>query len=359
LCQNAAPNLAESEALSAVDLIRPSLDIGEMRRRLAVFCREKYDDPTAEIVHIEVMPGHAGFAWGFTVEAAETRDSWFIRLPPPNVRRRGTADVLRQVAALNALEGSEVPHCSVKWSGDEQKWFGSPYFVTELLHGDVLRLGKGEWAGRLKEEALLQLGREAMQALVGIHRIDTNRVGYLGAPVPLDEDVTRWDTFLERAADPHRLADAASVRGLLLEKCPEHARIGLCHGDFQSANLFCSQNQPRLLAVIDWELTGIGAVLNDLGWVCTFSDRQAWAPGHSRGNFLDATRLEALYVDAWGSGVPDIAWYRALACYKFAIITGFNLSLHRRGKRIDAAWEETKRSMKPLIQRASELLESL
>ncbi len=344
--------------------LRPSsvanaLDIGEMRRRLAVFCREKYDDPTAEIVHIEVMPGHAGFAWGFTVEAADARDSWFIRLPPPNVRWRGTADVLRQVAALNALEGSDVPHCSVKWSGDDQKWFGSPYLVTELLQGDVLRLGKGEWAGRLKKDQLLQIGREAMRALAGIHRIDTNRVGYLGAPVPLDEDVTRWDTFLERAADAHRLDGAASVRGLLLEKCPKQAHIGLCHGDFQSANLFCSQDQPRLLAVIDWELTGIGAVLNDLGWICTFSDRQAWTPGQGRGHFLDAARLEALYVEAWGESVSDIAWYRALACYKFAIITGFNLSLHRRGKRVDATWEETKRSMKPLMQRAGELLESL
>jgi len=337
------------------------LDIGEMRRRLAVFCRAKYDDPTAEVVHIEVMPGHAGFSWGFTVESGDARDSWFIRLPPPNVRWQGTADVLRQVAALNALDGSDVPHCRVKWSGDDLEWFGSPYFVTNLLQGDVLRFGKGEWAGRLKEEERLQIGREAMRALVGIHRIDTDKVRYLGAPIPLKEDVTRWDAFLERAADTHRLAGAASVRGLLLEKCPRDAQIGLFHGDFQSANLFCSRPpaQPKLLAVIDWELTGIGAVLSDLGWVCTFSDRQAWTPGHSRGNFLDAERLETLYAEAWGKRVPDVAWYRALACYKFAIITGFNLSLHRRGKRIDPAWEETKLSMRPLIKRASELLESL
>ena len=329
-----------------------------MRKRLSRFCRHKYRDETAEVVHVEVMPGHAGFSWGFTVEIEDRRDSWFIRLPPPNVRWRGTADVLRQVAALNALDGSEVPHCSVKWSGDDLKWFGSPYFVTELLSGDVLRLGKGEWAGRLTNEQLVEIGRQVMQALAGIHRIDTSKVGYLGAPVPLDDDVTRWDTFLERAADPHRLIDAAGVRRRLLEKRPSQAHIGLFHGDFQSANLFCSQDDPRLLAVIDWELTGVGAVLNDLGWICTFSDRAAWMPGHARGEFLDAERLEALYVEAWGAPVPDIAWYRALACYKFAIITGFNLSLHRRGKRVDATWEETKRSMASLMRRAAELLEA-
>ena len=335
------------------------MNINEMKQRLSRFCRAKYEDSTADVVHIEVMPGHAGFSWGFTVEVRDKRDAWFIRLPPPNVRWRGTADVLRQVAALNALDGTDVPHCSVKWCGDDLKWFGCPYFVTELLQGDVLRLGKGEWAGRLKDSQLMKIGREAMQALAGIHRIDTASLDYLGAPVPLNDDVTRWDTFLDRAADPHRLAGAANVRRLLLEKSPPDARTGLFHGDFQSANLFCSQDEARLLAVIDWELTGVGAVLNDLGWICTFSDKHAWARGHRRGDFLDAERLEALYIEAWGSEVPDIAWYRALACYKFAIIAGFNLSLHRRGKRVDESWEETKRSMKPLIDRAAELLEGL
>lgn len=334
------------------------MDLPQIKLRLAKFCRTKYQDPKAEIVHVEVMPGHAGFSWGFTVESRDLRESWFIRLPPPNVRWRGTADVLRQVAALNALDGTEIPHCGVKWSGADLKWFGCPFFVTPLLRGDVLRVAKGEWGGRLTQEEILSIGHQAMRALVGIHRVDTAKLGYLGDPVPLDEDVTRWDTFFERAAERDRLADAPSVRGLLLKKRPEEIQVGLFHGDFQSSNLFCSLSDPKLLAVIDWELTGIGAVLNDLGWICTFSDKEAWAPGH-RGSFLDAKRLEALYVEAWGAPVPDIAWYRALACYKFAIITGFNLSLHRRGKRVDESWEESKRSMTPLIDRAMELLESL
>lgn len=334
------------------------MDISEIKRRLVRFCRAKYRDQHAEIVHIEVMPGHAGFSWGFTVESHKARESWFIRLPPPHVRWRGTADVLRQVAVLNALDGTDIPHCSVKWSGADLEWFGCPYFVTPLLQGDVLRVAKGEWGGRLKPNEMLVIGRQAMNALAGIHKIDTAKLDYLGDPVALDEDVTRWDTFFERAAEPGRLANAPRVRSLLLQKRPDNTHIGLFHGDFQSANLFCSVSEPELLAVIDWELTGIGAVLNDLGWMCTFSDKEAWAPGH-RGSFLDAGRLEALYIDAWGAPVPDIAWFRALACYKFAIITGFNLSLHRRGKRVDETWEESKRSMKPLIDRATELLEQL
>ena len=309
------------------------------------------------------MPGHAGFSYGFSVERGGGEvESWFIRLPPPNVRWRGTADVLRQVAALNALDGTDVPHCSVRWSGDDTAWFGCPYFVVPKLEGDVLRLGAGEWAERLTDERRFDLGRQAMAALAGIHRVDVAKTPYLGDPVPFAADVERWDRFFERAADPERLARAPECRRRLLETLPTDAPVGIFHGDFQTANLFCATsgaNAGELLAVIDWELVGIGATLNDLGWICTFSDRAAWAGGAERAMFLTPDALADLYAQAQGDGGASarrLNWFRALAAYKFAIITGFNLSLHRRGKRVDPSWEVTKLSMAPLIDRALELL---
>ncbi|MCY4143297.1 MAG: phosphotransferase family protein [Gammaproteobacteria bacterium] len=328
----------------------------DLHHRLIPFCRHHLEDENAEVLDVDTMPGHAGFSYGFSVKSHGETSRWFIRLPPPNVNWRGTADVLRQVAVLNALDGTEVPHCTIQWSGDDLKWFGCPYFVVPLLDGDVLRVGPGEWGSRLSEDQCLQLGREIMEALANIHRVDPARASYLGAPVPFDEDVKRWDRFYDRAADPHLLALVPECREKLLNTLPSSAPIGIFHGDFQTSNLFCSLD-GHLKAVIDWELTGVGATLNDVGWICTFSDRAAWHQGSiSRPIFLDPETLSTLYVDAYGDPLPDIRWYRALAAYKFAIITGFNLSLHRRGKRPDPSWEQTKLSMKPLIDRALELL---
>ena len=332
------------------------MELSELTDRLHPFCCSRYGADDVRIFDVVKMPGHAGFAYGFRVETATGVDSWFIRLPPPNVNWVGTADVLRQVAVLNALDRTDVPHCSVKWSGDDLEWFGCPYFVVPWLEGDVLRLGEGEWGTRLTDSQRLDLGGQIMTALAGIHKVDPAEASYLGDPLPFDEDVTRWDRFYERAADPERLKDVPTVRQKLLDQLPVDAPVGIFHGDFQVANLFCSAD-AKLLAVIDWELCGVGATLNDLGWIATFSDPQAWATeGVVRPAFLDPETLIHLYSEAWGTALPDLNWFRALAAYKFAIITGLNLSLHRRGKRDDPLWEETKLSMTPLINRANELL---
>ena len=333
------------------------MELAELEQRLIPFCRDRYRDPAARVLEVTKMPGHAGFAYGFSVESAGKVESWFIRLPPPNVQWKGTADVLRQVAVLNALDGTSVPHCSVKWSGADLEWFGCPYFVVPKLTGDVLRLAAGEWGASLPAKTLADIGRAAMTALAAVHRVDWRaKTPYLGAPIPFEDDVVRWDRFYERAADPERLALVPEVRAKLLARVPNGAPVGVFHGDFQTANLFCSFS-GKLLALIDWELTGVGATLNDVGWIATFSDPLAWPSSDgARPMFLDPETLIRFYEDAWGERLPDIAWFRALAAYKFAIITGFNLSLHRRGKRHDPLWEATKLSMEPLVTRALELL---
>ena len=332
------------------------MDTQDLSRRLVPFCQHQFEDESARVFDVETMPGHAGFSYGFSVSSQGETSRWFIRLPPPNVNWRGTADVLRQVAVLNALDGTKVPHCSVKWSGDDLQWFGCPYFVVPYLEGDVLRVGPNEWASDLSEDQHHQLAVEIMTALANIHKVDSARAPYLGDPIPFDEDVRRWDRFYDRAADPHLLSGVPDCRKKLLDKLPSTAPTGIFHGDFQTSNLFCDFN-GHLKAVIDWELTGIGATLNDVGWICTFSDPNAWHQGSTgRTMFMDPETLSKLYMEAYGDPLPDIRWYRALAAYKFAIITGFNLSLHRRGKRPDPSWEQTKLSMKPLIDRALELL---
>jgi aminoglycoside phosphotransferase (APT) family kinase protein len=195
-----------------------------------------------------------------------------------------------------------------------------------------------------------------MTALAGIHRVDwRSKCGYLGEFWGFEFDVTRWDRFYERAADQHLLELQPRVRKLLLDTIPANAHVGLYHGDFQFSNTMFSPSGD-LLAVIDWELTGIGATLNDVGWVSVFARTEPW-PAGARGNIIvHGDELEAMYAEAWEAPLEGLAWFKALALYKFGIITGFNLMLHRRGKRHDPHWEEIGPGMQTNMEYAMGLL---
>jgi aminoglycoside phosphotransferase (APT) family kinase protein len=330
------------------------MELEELEKRLLPFSRFHYEDESVEVVDVFRMPGHAGFSFGFGVKKDNNIDSWYIRLPPPGVKLEGTADVLRQVEVLNVLPES-IPHCRIKWSGDDPCWFGSPYFVVEKLEGDVVR-SKGGWIRSLGEETRAAMARQAIQALVNIHRVDSTLVPYLGRPLALENDVIRWDRFVEKAAEPLKLRLVPEIKQLLLSHMPKRTNVGIFHGDFQWSNLFYCE-KGALLAVIDWELVGIGSTLNDIGWFATFNDPEAWNDAdHDQHIMPRPEDLIAMYEEAWGEELAEISWFRALAAYKFAIITGFNLMLHRRGKRHDPAWEITKDSTETLLQRAQSLL---
>ncbi|MDZ7727698.1 MAG: phosphotransferase family protein [Dehalococcoidia bacterium] len=334
------------------------MELEELTERLEPFIQAKLDAPAARITNTWMMPGHAGFSYGFTVDVAGEETSYYMRLPPPNVKLEGTADVLRQVRILNALRDSKVPVAKVIWSGDDPQWFGRPFFVTEHIEGDTFKTTEGEWGATLSKETVASMAEQAMRALANIHLLEWEQsVPELGPPVPFDEDVTRWDRFYERAAEPQLLSEVPKVRELLLEKAPTDARIGVFHGDYQWSNLLYSYD-GTLRAVIDWELVNIGACLNDLGWITAFSTPDAWAhEGAGGGGKLpDPDQLIEWYVDEYGTDPGDINWFRALACYKFAIITGLNLSLHRRGKRPDPHWEDIKDSMPTLTAYALKML---
>ena len=328
------------------------MDLAELSERLVPFCREHLGDPGATVSDVEAMPGHAGFSFGFTAAAKGESRSYVLRVPPPNVHRVGTADVLRQARVVHALRDTDVPVVDVIWSGDDERWFGSPYFVVNKLDGDVLR---SDWGHALPLERMRPIAKQAMQAIAALHRLDWR--DYLpdeGPPLELEPDITRWDRFYERSGDSELTALAPEVRTQLLAHLPAAPHTGIFHGDFQWSNVLYSPD-GRLQAVIDWELWGVGATLNDLGWVITFADPEAWTEGLNH-ELPPPEELIAEYVEAYGSDPGEIGWYRALAAYKFGIISGFNLMLHRTGKRPDESWEETALAIPGLMTRALQLL---
>jgi aminoglycoside phosphotransferase (APT) family kinase protein len=130
--------------------------------------------------------------------------------------------------------------------------------------------------------------------------------------------------------------------------------VGLVHGDYQPGNVLFEDG--RAVAVIDWELSGIGAQGLDLGWLMMSADPAMWAEPE-RPRFVPSPQeVQRLYETRSGRAVEAADWYQALAGFRLASIACLNVKLHRKGQRHDPIWERFAASVMPMFERALQLL---
>ena len=327
----------------------------EIEEQLRAFARAKTGDPSAEVRAIRPLPGHAGQSYSFELEAKGVREKLVLRVAPAGVRIAGTADVARQARVMLSLAGTAVPVPPIRWLEDDPRWFGLPYFVAEFVTADKLALGEHEFTPAEQP----QLGRITMVMIAALHAVpwEPRRAAW-GEPVTLADEMARLDTLRDRPTlDPVIVARTPELRARMLATIPADPRIGCVHGDLNWTN--CMYADGQLKAVIDWELSQIGAVLIDLGWICLFSDRATWVkqeliPPHVQ----QPEELAEIYREyaQWPITDADIRWFRAFAHYRFGVITAFNVMLHRRGKRHDPMWEDIALTGSRFFERGLELI---
>jgi len=331
----------------------------DIRERLRAFVRVRTGDPGAEVGDLTSLPGHAGQSYGFVLEhqsgGQRISDRLVLRIAPEGVRIAGTADVVRQARIMVSLADTAVPVPPIKWFGDEPEWFGRPYFVAAFIHGNKLALGDHEFDA-LEQRRLAKLTIRTMAAL---HAVPWEpRRAVWGEPLSLADEMARLDTLLERPTlEPAMVGRAPELRARLRASLPPAPSLGCVHGDLNWTN--CLYENGALRAVIDWELAQIGAVLLDLGWICLFSDRLTWVKQDLIPRFgATPDELVAIYREHITARVSDreVGWFRGFACYRFGVITAFNVMLHRRGKRHDPMWEDIALTGPRFFERGLELL---
>lgn len=305
---------------------------------------------------VRPMPGNAGLSFGFTVDTPGAEMSFVIRLAPPGVRRRGNTDVLRQVPLLRALADAGIPVAPVVWSTGDPAWFGTDALIQEWVPGRPLHMFDAA-SGCATTEPLI-LVRRAVDVLAGIHRVHwRDTLPEWETPREVAEEIDFWLPLMRRAAEGETLAAAVALATRLKATPPAAVRMGLMHGDYQTHNILYDAD-GAILAVVDWELAGIGAQLIDLGWLSMMTDPAAWAPEHAGRMRVIASPswLCRRYEEASGAPVDGFEWYRAVACYRFAVIAAFNLRLHRTGRRVDPWYESLASSIPALLEHGGRLV---
>lgn len=337
---------SETARVHAVDTIA---------EQLTAFCIEHYGSD-AVVRDVKPMPGHAGLSFGFKVHCGDrVCDAIVMRIPPKNVRRSGNTDVLRQAPLLRGLTEAGLPVPRVVWAGDDERWFGVPYLMVEQLSGETCFPWDPQPVWDRTGSTIPDLWRLGAQMLTQVHSVDWQKQLDGWMPVqPVEAEIERWRPIYAQSPEPKWAQAADDLRVLLLRRLPAQTPVGLIHGDYQIGNLLFDHGRVR--AIIDWELSGLGAHLIDVGWYLTFADPDSWHPEWGPVNPAPVDELRYIYEEGRGAHCPDLDWYRALAGYRMGSIVCLNVKLHRRGHRHDPLWERYALAAPNLFAKARRLL---
>jgi aminoglycoside phosphotransferase (APT) family kinase protein len=212
-----------------------------------------------------------------------TRGDWraVLRKQPNNVLMPSAHAIDREYRVLLALEGGAIPTPKPYRYCEEREVLGTPFYLMEWLEGRVVH----DYAlPRFAPEHRAACYRSMGATLAALHRLDFGAVGLgdFGRPGNyFARQLNRWSKLWDqyRRGDDDNPALDRMVRWLA-ERVPDSEGLALCHGDFRMANLVFHPTEPRVIGVLDWELSTLGHPLVDLAF-----NSQAWrmAPDENGG----------------------------------------------------------------------------
>jgi aminoglycoside phosphotransferase (APT) family kinase protein len=248
---------------------------------------------------------------------------------------------------MAALHAAGIPVPAIPVLTADPVVDGRPFVLMEAVDGERIEKTGGE-------QQPLEIAASAVRVLKKIHALALDRTGIGGeAPVGLNAEMLRWLWLMERA--PQELTGrAGELGGLLAAIVPTERPPTLVHGDFHYGNMLF--RGPEVVAVLDWEIAQIGQPLLDLGCLCIVSHRRRYEGAPNPGGSIDVA-VDELYR-LYGADANEMRWYLAMSLYKYASIFGYNLMLHRRGKRPDPMYEGLTDTITGMIDEGIALLES-
>ena len=187
------------------------------------------------------------------------------RKPPGNLLASAHA-VDREFRVISALQATDVPVPQSIALCEDESVIGSMFYVMEHLEGRVF------WDPAIPEvsnEERAAIYDDMNRVLACLHQVDIEQVGLTDYGRPgnyFERQVSRW-TKQYRASETESIAAMERLIEWLPLNMPEDdGRISLVHGDYRLDNVMFHPTEPRIIAVLDWELSTLGHPIADLAY---------------------------------------------------------------------------------------------
>jgi aminoglycoside phosphotransferase (APT) family kinase protein len=222
--------------------------------------------------------------------------------PGPSAKLLPSAHAIeREFKVMNALNKAGFPAARQYALCNDEAVLGRAFHIMEFVDGRVL------WDQSLPGMTQLQRGEiydELNRVIAQLHNIDYAAIGLAEYGKPgnyFARQIDRW-TKQYRASETEKIEAMDNLIAWLPHHIPPGEDTSIVHGDYRLDNMMFHPTEPRILAVLDWELSTLGHPLADFSYHC-----MSWhvSPGQFRG---------IAGLDHQALGIPSEQEYIAKYC---------------------------------------------
>lgn len=188
-----------------------------------------------------------------------------LRKKPPGRLLPSAHAVEREFRVMRALRDSAVPVCSMLLLCEDPSIIGTPFIVMEHVPGRVFH---DPTLPGMEPNDRSGVYAHMNQVLVDLHALRPEQLGLetFGKPGNYyQRQVSRWSRQYE-ASETRKIPSMDRLVDWLPRNVPSSDEAGIVHGDYRLGNMILHPTEPRIVAVLDWELSTLGHPLADLSY---------------------------------------------------------------------------------------------
>ena len=252
-----------------------------------------------------------------------------LRRQPPGELLKSAHAVDREFRVLAALANSDVPVARVYHLCENRDVIGSLFYIMEFCDGRIFWDSAVPDVGKADRTAIYD---EMNRVLAALHQVDIEKAGLSDFGKPgsyFERQYGRWSSQY-RASELRRIDAMESLMNWLGDHLPEDdGRVSLVHGDYRIDNMIFHSTEPRVIALLDWELSTLGHPFADVGYQCMQLRLPAGMGSISglRGKDLGELGIPtegqyvAMYCERTGiAGIDNFGFYVAFSFFRLAAI---------------------------------------
>jgi len=267
---------------------------------LEAWLRREVEDFGDAMVVQQFQGGASNPTFLLTTQAPDGPRRYVLRKKPPGVLLASAHQVDREYKVMKALDGL-VPVPKMRALCTDETVIGTAFYVMDYLEGRIFRDATLPGTEPAERAAIYD---DLNATLAKLHKVDFVAAG-LGdfgkAGGYFERQVSRW-TKQYRGAESEPIPEMEALIAQLPGRIPKEDPISIAHGDYRLENVMFHPTEPRLIAVLDWELSTIGNPLADIAYNAFLWRSHSPSWGTLQG------------VDFAASGIPTEAEYVAAYC---------------------------------------------